>query len=501
MGVQVQSNAAPNSANNITGIISGASFNSINDLQTYTVGELQDAAITNGDYRSNVSVVEGLVSIAGPEIVGDFIQVDGSSTEYSAYTKRVLPSQVLNTGASLTLVSAPWNIYRNVYNSKVKVKVLLVSPTAGIQCVRVYHYRILFDNNWTLVMIPSEFSELNGSAIAAPGSTTIGVGSTYSFDIDLIANYGMLAPIVSAKNVAVGASVAVQVTGYFEEQSNRSGLGPGTMILAQGLGVGQNLIIDGKINYEAIPNAGLSKDVKTDFYLHRSEPTMVHQIPLAEAVFNSPNSPVDRIMTIQQHRELIAHSFEYATLKGAMRYSFGWSDLWNIGKTAMSYVPRFAPILGSVFGPEGTMIGSKIGDVASELNKTLGIRNSASKRLRHGALSNGSIFYSKVTTKNTETQIGTRLECHGLHSIPHYGMWRQVVLSYLLISLTLVLILLFLARRTLLRVSSDAVLGRLRLGRLSQLLYSLYSQEIELHGWNAFSSARRRSCPLLTEVV
>lgn len=497
MGVQVQSNAAPNSSNNITGTLSGASFNSVNDLQTYTVGELQDAAITNGDYRSNVSVTEGLVSVAGPEIVGDFIQVDGATTEYSSYTKRALTSSVINTGGGTSIVPGSWPIYRNVYYSKVSTKVLTLCTSTSGCAIRVFYYRLYFDNSWVLTMAPTEFPELNGSMLAVAGNSTgQNAGVTSRFDIDLITSGGMLAPVFSAKNVA-GTNVTVQITGYFEEQSNRSGLGPGSMILAQGLGVGQNLIIDGRINYEAIPNAGLTKDVKTDFYLHRSAPTMVHEIPLAEAVFNSPNSPVDRVMTLTEHRVLLQHAGEYATMHGAMRYSFGWTDLWNIGKKVLSYVPKFAPIVGSAFGPEGTMIGSQVGDLASNLNSALGIRNSASKRMRHGMITNGQTFYSKVTPTITETQRGTLQESPGHHSTPLSGTWRWVVLSYLLISLTLVLILTCLLRRMLLTLFSDAVLGRLRLGRLSQLLYSLYSQEIELHGWNAFSSAKRRSCPNL----
>jgi len=165
-------------------------------------------------------------------------------------------------------------------------------------------------------------------------------------------------------------------------------------------------VLDSRIAYEAVPNAALSKDVKTDYYHHRMSAMTVHELPLAEAVFNSADSPVDRIMTTSEYRQLLQHVGAYGNLHSALRYSWGWGDVLNWGKKIMGYVPKVAPMVGSFFGPEGMEVGRMVGDVAHGINTTLGIRESRGMKRRHGFVTNDT-FYS-LGMAGTNYGTGTR---------------------------------------------------------------------------------------------
>lgn len=431
MGVQVVSSAAPNNSNNITGTFSAGSFNSINDLNTYTAGELEDAAITNGDYRVNRIVQEGITAIAGPEVVDEFIQMGGSSVTYSSKTSVAIKSTPVVVN-STNLVASPWAVLRNTMNSMVPTTVF-ITGSSGTTGVFPSFYRIYIDNNWTPQLAIVSTSELGTPVFQAP---TVGTATSLTFNvtINLIDQVGLLAPIVTFRNITGNTSTTCLAESLFPEQSNRAGLGPGIMILAQGLGVGQSVILDSRINYEAVPNSSLTRDVKTDFYHHRMSAMTVHELPLAEAVFNSADSPVDRVMTTPEYIELLRHVSEYGNLHSALRFSWGWNDLFDWGKKIMGYLPKVAPVVGSFFGPEGTMIGSAVGNFAHDINNTLGIRESRGGKRRHGLLTD-TIFYSKVWhLQSTTVDHDFRQVQTGPHTNWTDGWLFLVVMLLLLIS-------------------------------------------------------------------
>jgi hypothetical protein len=398
---QVSSSTTSTTSAALSGILHAAAFNDLNDFTTFASAEVGDVCVTTKDSIQNAPINLGIAYTPGPEILQPFTNPVGlpnigdittpvpsggftsyvtttvygvSQISYQTELKQfVVTGNPINAHAFFPLACSRVNLGSTL---QVDVKCRL-SAAILTNTISIYLYGIRMTPTGQ-VIFPFRVATL------APG--TANTNTSLSDVIDLTDQISgttyMLLPYVSLTTSATLPPTALTADSTLEiivsnlGQGDYRSSGPGACILAESVGNGQTLQITQKVNYEAVPNGALSKDVKTSTYAWRNRDPI--ELTVAEAAFNSSRTAIRRIYYGLVYSGMTDDlTWQRGISKsGIMREASFWSSLGNIAKGVGKVASVALPMVASAFGPQYAPLGQAAGSIVGALS-SIGDRQSA----------------------------------------------------------------------------------------------------------------------------
>lgn len=334
------SSTRPTDAAQISGTVNSAAVNDLADFTTFSPSELADVSVTSKDYAMQIPIFNGTTYTPGPEILQPFtipatsalpaargipnpnvstaITSNQSSIPNVSYwadlTTAINATILPNTGVgTIQLLKMPI-IPSTIIGGKVKVDIAISYPSAtggagnSISVFLIGSYTGPMQNGSGLDQGPFYQCMFANDCLLYAGSN--GPTFTYTSVVDIdsilldnvnnsittVQNTTMLLPLigVAASKTALGLNslTSFQVTVTPLSNVNATSTGPLGYINFQAAAEGQTLTLTQVVQYEAIPNGALAKDVKTSSYPWRNRDPL--EITVAEKLFNSASGILRR---------------------------------------------------------------------------------------------------------------------------------------------------------------------------------------------------------------
>lgn len=366
----------------ISGVFHSAAFNDLNDFSTFAPAELNDISVTTKDYATQVPCYDGVVYTPGPEMLQRFTTPHGESSidgtdslvktnavvaclksepqiEYQSTIDPFVTTIAPNGSAAVDIAIPPVTV-----GSTLTVR-LNVQLTTGARDAGVSLYLVAIGVNPVTKAVMNRKIEL----YRHHQSEGHGLDSAYSeTSVDLTTfhdNQGyMLLPYLFATSTVGYVGDKADKRSFISVMNNSSAgysnTGPGCLILMESIATGQTVQLQQLVNYEAVPNGALTKDVKTSSYSWRRRDGS--EIEAAEIAFNSPNFPVRRVYTGPMYQQLKNMYAEGFSKEEIVRSASGFGSF-------LRSIATLAPVVGGMFGPKGAIVGQAINSVTDAFTR------------------------------------------------------------------------------------------------------------------------------------
>lgn len=386
----------------ISGTITAAAINDIQDLQLFNEGELSDLASTRKDIVLQVPVYTGAIYTPGTEIIDQYMvpstanviprnnAVPHTSTTVD-YDNTTLATSYAMSVPTITLgqaIDIDISIHTVLWGGEVNLTFTFYSlfSTDGIfsnlQVAASVKVPIKLANDSTIIKVP-----------------TIHVESTQENPISLVPGF-----LVTANTTGASGTMQITVDLGFPSYTNYRRTGPLGVFYINGMAIGQTLQLTGAINYEALPSGTIGRDVKPtpSAMVRYRDP---HEITLVEALFNSPDSPIKRVWNGMEYANMLLTLNDIITRRSMEHYAWSFSQLFDQG---LSLLGTYAPSIGSLFGAPGALIGNGVGSLATGIHK-LAYKSAGVGRIFNSAHSasddvhdcdHGIVYHNKDIHKN-----------------------------------------------------------------------------------------------------
>jgi hypothetical protein len=347
--LSVKSNTRSGNNVNLSGSINAASYQFLPDMNTLDFSKIVSYKRNDVDMESQVEIENGVIALMHPDGQPQFHPINTSAVQT---TSELLKADITLTPGTYATLTSPVPYANMTGNIDVFVDAQLnygVSG-AGSTATPEFNVTLKYDqidpNDWTVTNTQTIVKN-----VRCVNTSTGGVVNKWDPYVKFSTYVpGFLKEVdISFRDGSVGMSANVtdgnihlHSYDYYSKHAN----GPGSMIAFEAVDTSQYINITGKMNYEAVPDAVLARQMNTTYSSKLEQPLTLALVEYAIA--NYQRSGLKFLWNIERYQNFIQNKMAHYTTEGYLGTASGFTSF--LKKLLYYGGPAVGQVVGSLVG-------------------------------------------------------------------------------------------------------------------------------------------------------